>query len=196
MDGVFRDLCRQSPPKGDESMFGPQAVSGHKRSSAGGFEASEAPVQRVDVRAKSVGSFDKARGARRHLEPPESVGTPEAAERRRERGSGNRAGASGFGPRCSSACSRSRSPRGESRCATWRRVERSMSYGGSGCFGDVQLADRTGLFWRRANEFAHRDAKVFGEACSVLSEVFDSLGQEGKQAEMVLLGSGDSFSRP
>jgi RNAse (barnase) inhibitor barstar len=75
-------------------------------------------------------------------------------------------------------------------------------YGRSGwdavndCFRDVRLADRTALSWRRADEFACRDAKAFGEACCVLREVFDSLGREGKQAEMVLLGSGDSFSRP
>ncbi len=85
MNGVFRSLCRQSAPKGGEPMSGAWALSGHERSSAGGFEALEAPVQRVDVRAKSGGGFDEAGGARGHLEPPESVGTPEAAERRRER---------------------------------------------------------------------------------------------------------------
>ena len=39
----------------------------------------------MDVRVKSGGGFDESGGARRHLEPLESVGTPEAAERRRER---------------------------------------------------------------------------------------------------------------
>ena len=85
MDGVFRGLCCQSPPKGGESMRGAWALSGHERSSAGGFEASEAAGQRVDVRAKSGGGFDEAGGARRHLEPPEAVRTPGAAERRGER---------------------------------------------------------------------------------------------------------------
>ena len=85
MDGVFRGLCRQSPPEGGEPMRGAWALSGHERSSAGGFEASEAAVQRVDVRAKSGGGLDEAGGASGHLEPPESVGTPEAAQRRRER---------------------------------------------------------------------------------------------------------------
>jgi len=85
MNGVLRSLCRQSAPKGGESMRGASAVSGHERFSAGGFEVSEAPVQRVDVRAKSGGGFDEAGGAGGHLEPPKSVGTPEAAECRRER---------------------------------------------------------------------------------------------------------------
>jgi len=52
MDCVFRGVCRQSPPKGGEPMRGAWALSGHERSLAGGFEASEAPVQRVDVRAQ------------------------------------------------------------------------------------------------------------------------------------------------
>ncbi|HEV2068170.1 MAG TPA: hypothetical protein VGR26_00080 [Acidimicrobiales bacterium] len=47
--------------------------------------ASETPVQRVDAGAKSGGGFDEAGEASRHLEPPEPVGAPEAAERRRER---------------------------------------------------------------------------------------------------------------
>ena len=41
-------------------MRGAWALSGRERSSAGGFEASEAPAERVDVGAQGGGGFDEA----------------------------------------------------------------------------------------------------------------------------------------
>ncbi len=75
-------------------------------------------------------------------------------------------------------------------------------YGGSGwdavcdCFSDVKVPTRGALFWESAADFASRDPKAFGEACRVLSELFEQLGTDGKQLEIVLVGEGINFSRP
>jgi len=76
-------------------------------------------------------------------------------------------------------------------------------FGGSGwdaaseCFGDVVFHARSVLLWRDADQVAAADPAFFGEACAMLTGIFDSLGRvEGKQAELVLIGSGDAFPSP
>jgi Barstar (barnase inhibitor) len=75
-------------------------------------------------------------------------------------------------------------------------------YGGSGwdavedCLTDVRLPRRGALFWRRADIYAQRDLKRFGEACAVLTNAFVALEAEGSQVVLVLAGRGTAFSRP
>ncbi len=75
-------------------------------------------------------------------------------------------------------------------------------YGGSGwdsvidCFRDVDLPSRCAIMWRHADQYASLDPKLFGEACAVLTDVFDKLAPEGCQVVLVLTGHGPAFKRP
>lgn len=75
-------------------------------------------------------------------------------------------------------------------------------YGGSGwdavndCFVDVEVPRRTALVWRQADTFSLRDPKAFGEACHMLSGLFECAEASGIQAVLVLTGIGPSFSQP
>jgi RNAse (barnase) inhibitor barstar len=62
--------------------------------------------------------------------------------------------------------------------------------------GDVSPPPRSALLWHDADASAARDPKRFGEACSMLRCWFDAWSTDGIQADLVLLGRGDSFHRP
>jgi hypothetical protein len=62
--------------------------------------------------------------------------------------------------------------------------------------GDVSPPRRSALLWHDANRFAARDPKRFGEACAILDRIFAAWSAEGYQADLVLLGSSESFRRP
>lgn len=61
---------------------------------------------------------------------------------------------------------------------------------------DVSPPPRSALMWHDADRFADRNPKRFGEACAILDRIFTSWSAQGRQSDLVLLGTGDSFRRP
>jgi RNAse (barnase) inhibitor barstar len=64
------------------------------------------------------------------------------------------------------------------------------------CMGDIDPSMRSALVWRDADVSAATDPKLFAEACSTLMPSFDFWSQRGRQALLILVGSGTAFKRP
>jgi RNAse (barnase) inhibitor barstar len=64
------------------------------------------------------------------------------------------------------------------------------------CIGDIEPPPRSALLWHAPDLHAGADPKRFGEACSMLTRVFDVWSTEGSQALLVLVGSTDTFDHP
>jgi RNAse (barnase) inhibitor barstar len=61
-------------------------------------------------------------------------------------------------------------------------------------FGDLVLPLRLAVVWRRADDFAARQLKLFSEAIAVLHETF--LPLQECQGIVVVTGDGPAFARP
>jgi RNAse (barnase) inhibitor barstar len=64
------------------------------------------------------------------------------------------------------------------------------------CFDDPALPRRSALLWTHAEQLAQADLKAFAEAVAVFREAADALSRDGRQFELMLLGTGPGFRRP